>query len=53
MHDSFREMTIENDLSIYNYVAESISRIQLVMGAIPNLYAKGDGAKVIILFEYL
>lgn len=27
MHDAFRDMTIENDLSIYNYVAESISRI--------------------------
>lgn len=27
MHDAFRDMTIENDLAIYNYVAESISRI--------------------------
>lgn len=43
-------MTIENDLSIYNYVAESISRIQLVMGQIPNFYVKGDGAKVNIRY---
>lgn len=46
MHDSFRDMVIDYDLSLYNYVAESINRIQLVMGTIPNIYCKGDGAKV-------
>ena len=47
MPDAFREMVIDYDLSIYNYVAESISRIQLVMGTIPNIYCKGDGAKMV------
>lgn len=47
MHDSFRDMTVDYDLSIYNYVAESINRIQLVMGNIPNVYCKGDGAKMV------
>jgi hypothetical protein len=47
MADAFREMIIDYDLSIYNYVAESLNRIQLVMGTIPNIYCKGDGAKMV------
>jgi hypothetical protein len=46
MPDTFREITIENDLTVYSHIQESISRIQLVMGNIPNVYAKGEAAKV-------
>lgn len=46
MPDAFREITVENDLSVYSYIQESISRIQLVMGNALNIYAKGDAAKV-------
>ncbi|KAM3137304.1 hypothetical protein pb186bvf_010674 [Paramecium bursaria] len=47
MPDSFRDMIVDYDLSIYNYVAESINRLQLVMGNIPNIYCKGEGAKMV------
>ena len=47
MPDSFRDMIVDYDLSIYNYVAESINRLQLVMGNIPNVYCKGEGAKMV------
>lgn len=47
MHDAFRDMVIDQDFSIYNYVAESINRIQLIMGTIPNIYIKGDGGKMV------
>ncbi|CAD8053048.1 unnamed protein product [Paramecium sonneborni] len=47
MPDAFRDMMIDQDLSIYNYVADSINRIQIVMGNIPNIYCKGDGAKMV------
>ncbi|CAD8139366.1 unnamed protein product [Paramecium octaurelia] len=47
MPDAFRDIVVEQDLSIYTHVADSINRIQLLMGNIPNIYCKGDGAKMV------
>ncbi|CAK85174.1 unnamed protein product (macronuclear) [Paramecium tetraurelia] len=47
MPDAFRDVVVEQDFSIYTHVADSINRIQLLMGNIPNIYCKGDGAKMV------
>ena len=39
-------MYVDQDLSTYTYIAESLQRIQLVYGKIKNVFAKGNGAKV-------
>lgn len=39
-------MSLASDLSVYTTIAESIMRLQYVYGKVPNVFAKGDGAKV-------
>lgn len=46
LENSFKEMYVDQDLSTYTYIAESLQRIQLVYGKIKNVFAKGNGAKV-------
>ena len=48
MDHSFKDTFLGNDLSLYTYVAESLQRIQLIYGQIPNIFAKGNGAKVFL-----
>jgi len=44
----FKEIYIENDLSTYTYVAESLQRLQLVYGKIKTVFAKGIGPKIVL-----
>ncbi|KRX00184.1 Sec1-like protein [Pseudocohnilembus persalinus] len=48
MSSSFFDLYLRNDLNMYYYISESIQRLQAVFGQIPNVFAKGDGAKVVL-----
>jgi len=50
MNNSFRDLYLNNDLLVYNYVADSINRLQCVYGRIPNVFAVGNEAEVNFLF---
>lgn len=41
-------MYIDNDLSTYTYIAESLQRLQLVYGKFRNIFAKGNGPKIVL-----
>jgi hypothetical protein len=47
LNSSFKELYIDQELNMCNHMAESIQRIQLIYGKIPNIFAKGDHAGVI------
>ena len=48
LDNCFKELYIENDFSTYTYVAESLQRLQLVYGRIRNVFAKGQGPKIVL-----
>ncbi|EWS74446.1 vacuolar protein sorting-associated protein (macronuclear) [Tetrahymena thermophila SB210] len=48
MPSSFISMYLDNDFSTYCYVAESIQRLQIIYGKIPNIFLKGDGASIVM-----
>ena len=48
LDNCFKELYIENDLSTYTYVAESLQRLQLVYGKIRTIFAKGSGPKMVL-----
>ncbi|EGR30804.1 vacuolar sorting protein, putative [Ichthyophthirius multifiliis] len=48
LQNSFNNIYLDNDFSTFQFVAESIQRIQVVYGKIPNIFAKGDGAKIVL-----
>ncbi|KAL4464744.1 hypothetical protein ABPG74_011305 [Tetrahymena malaccensis] len=48
MPNSFISMYLDNDFSTYCYVAESIQRLQIIYGKIPNIFLKGDGASIVM-----
>ena len=47
MEDCFQKMHIDGDLSTYSYVVESIQRLELILGKIPNIFSIGNGAKIV------
>jgi len=47
MNNSFRRMYVDADFSTFNYVEESIKRLELIYGKIPNIFSVGNGAKIV------
>lgn len=47
LNSSFKELYIDQQLNMCNHMAESIQRIQLIYGKIPNIFAKGDNAGIV------
>ena len=43
-NDSFNKIFVDLDLTILNYVTESIERIELVYGRIPHIFSIGKKA---------
>jgi len=48
MNHKFKDIYIENELSVFTHIVESIQRIQLVYGQINTIFAKGTSAKVVL-----
>ncbi len=44
MNDCFKRMFVDSDLTTFNYVVESIQRLELVYGRIPHIFSVGYGA---------
>ncbi|EGR28532.1 vacuolar sorting protein, putative [Ichthyophthirius multifiliis] len=51
--DSFNNIYLENDYFTYQQVSESIQKLQIIFGKIPNIFSKGDGIKANIIFIFL
>ena len=47
MNDCFKRMFVNSDLTTFNYVVESIERLELVYGRIPNIFSIGYGAQIV------
>jgi len=44
MNNCFKKMFADNDLSTFNYVVESIERLEEIYGKIPHVFSVGDAA---------
>ena len=47
MNDCFKRMFVDSDLTTFNYVVESIERLELVYGRIPHIFSIGNGAQIV------
>jgi len=44
INDCFKEMFVNSDFNIFNYVIESIERLELIYGKIKNVFSIGNVA---------